>query len=96
MASIVVIAKISVVIGQAQKIKPELKKIIQHTLEEDGCIQYDCHQDVDDPHQFYFYEIWKSKAHLTAHSQSPHIKAFGATTNDMIAGFEMSVMKKLQ
>ncbi len=95
MASLVVIAKIEVAIGYAQKIKPELMKIIQHTLEEEGCIQYDCHQDVDDPHLFYFYEIWESKAHLTAHSESSHIVAFRLNTKEMVAGFEMSVMRKL-
>ena len=41
-------------------VKSELLKILEPTRKEDGCIQYELHQDIENPSIFMFYEIWKT------------------------------------
>jgi quinol monooxygenase YgiN len=63
-------------------------------LAEDGCIAYEATIDTENagPMQakfgadtFVVIEKWESMAALGAHAQSPHMKAYGASTKDMTA-----------
>jgi len=49
-----------------------LKNMLGPTRTEKGCILYDLHEVVDDPHQFVFFEIWESAYALDAHIRTPH------------------------
>ena len=60
------------------EVKEALKELVQATHQEDACILYDLHQDLDDGNRFLFYEIWESQEGLDAHNGQPHIKKFRA------------------
>ncbi|MGQ0481698.1 MAG: putative quinol monooxygenase [Pseudonocardia sp.] len=64
--------------GKRDELRAALESLLEPTRAEDGNVQYDLHQGVDDPDVFVFYEIWSSAEHLGQHMQSPHLqKALG-------------------
>jgi len=95
MPNLVVIAKITAVEGKSAQAKAALLEVVEPTHKEEGCIQYDFHQDLQNPHLFYAYEIWESMAHLKAHGQSAHITAMKAKTKDCIISSELSFLNKI-
>ncbi|MEL6675942.1 MAG: putative quinol monooxygenase [Bacteroidota bacterium] len=70
----------------------ELIKLLAPTRQEAGCINYDLHQDLEDPTHFVFYENWESAEHLLAHSKSAHIEAYRVATKGMITDFKLRRM----
>ena len=64
MSNLIVIARVTAKEGHADEVKAALLELVEPTLKEEGCIQYDCHQDLEDANKFYFYEIWESADHL--------------------------------
>jgi quinol monooxygenase YgiN len=57
-------------------VKAELLKLIEPTLKETGCIQYDLHEDNNQPNTFLFFENWETRDLWQAHLQTEHIAAF--------------------
>lgn len=57
-------------------VKKALLSIVGPTLKEDGCLQYDLHQDIDNPCIFMFYEIWETTEAWRKHDTMPHIETF--------------------
>jgi quinol monooxygenase YgiN len=47
------------------------EKLIPITRAEEGCIQYDLHQDNEEPAHFLFYENWASRELWQIHMNSP-------------------------
>ncbi|MEM6320552.1 MAG: putative quinol monooxygenase [Bacteroidota bacterium] len=95
MSALVVIAKITAHEGKAEAAKAALLGLVAPTQKEAGFIQYDFHQDLNNPHVFYAYEQWESMAHLQAHGQSAHIKAMQANTKNIIVSSELTFLKKI-
>ena len=74
---------------------------VPNVLAEDGCIEYGPAVDADGvgPFQtkfggdtFLVIEKWESLDHLNAHAASPHMKAYGAKTKDLIASRVIHVL----
>ena len=42
------------------------------TRKEPGNLRFDVLRSEDDPNQFFFYEVYRSKADFQAHQQTPH------------------------
>ena len=51
-----IVARIEANVDKVKFVKAELLKLVAPTLEEAGCIQYDLHQDNENPGVFVFYE----------------------------------------
>ena len=68
--------------GQEDAVKEALLSLVEPTRKEPGCLCYNLHQSKPDPTQFMFYEQWASKADLTAHGKTPHMKALGEKLKD--------------
>lgn len=62
--------------GKRDELRAELEKLIEPTLAEAGCVNYDLHQGTEDPDYFTFYENWESAEHLDAHLAAPHLTHF--------------------
>lgn len=93
MPPLVIIAKITAVEGKSEAAKAALLELVAPTRKEEGCIQYDFHQDLNNPHLFYAYEQWETMAHLQAHGKSDHILAMRNKTKDSIISSELSFLK---
>ena len=73
-------------------VKAELLKLIGPTRKEEGCIQYDLHQDNDRPEVFLFYENWASRELWQVHMANAHLAAYMAATEGKVADFTLNEM----
>ena len=69
--------------------------LIEITRAEEGCIQYDLHQDNENPAHFLFYETWQSRELWQAHMNAPHLATYGAATQGAVAQFTLHEMTKI-
>lgn len=63
-------------------VRTELGKLLPVSRKENGCIQYDLHEDLKDAGHFLLYETWESRALWEHHVKAPHIAAFLKATKD--------------
>lgn len=81
---------------KTELLKAELHKLIEPTLKEPGCVQYDLHQDNNVPSRFLFFENWDSREQWQDHMKTSHIAAFMKATEGAIAEsstYEMTRVK---
>ncbi|GAA4897954.1 putative quinol monooxygenase [Actinomycetospora straminea] len=81
-----VIAHMKALPGKEQELRSELEKLVEPTLAEDGCVNYDLHVAVDDPGTFFFYENWTSPGHLEAHLANSHLVEFAGKLDEYLQG----------
>lgn len=67
------------------RVKQALLNLIPPTIAEEGCLNYDLHQDNTNPDRFFFYENWESRDHWLAHNNSAHIAAHRKANAGIIA-----------
>lgn len=93
---LVIVAKIEAKHEHIDQVKAALIGLIAPTLKEAGCIQYDLHQDDEDPAVFLFYEIWESRELWQDHMNSAHINAFRESdAKDAIENITVHEMSKV-
>lgn len=92
MAKLTIVAHIRAKADKTNLVKSELLKLIETTRAEEGCIQYDLHQDNADPSYFMFYENWDNRELWQTHMNAPHIAAFGTATDGAVESFELYEM----
>jgi quinol monooxygenase YgiN len=79
-----------------EDLKKELLTLVPPVLEEDGCLQYDLHQDLDDPTVLFFYENWRDRASWEKHMEQPYIQALGGKADELLtAPVRILKMQKL-
>ena len=83
--NITVIAKIKALEGKEKDVREELKKLLQPTRAEPGCVVYDLYQSNDRKNLFMFYECWTGVQDLDEHLQKPYIKSFMQKAEKMLA-----------
>ncbi|MEM6427630.1 MAG: putative quinol monooxygenase [Deinococcota bacterium] len=84
MPKLTIVANIHAHPDKLELVKAELRKLIPTTLAEDGCLQYDLHQDNDTPTHFMFYENWESRELWQAHMNAPHLAAYAKATEGAV------------
>lgn len=93
---IYVIAKSVAKSDKTEETKVAMKALLAPTREEEGCIQYDLHQDLDKPEVFFFYERWESRDLLERHLKTPHLQKWGQQQQDLLAiPMEVFIMDQL-
>ena len=90
-----IVGKIEANADKVDFVKAELLKLIPITLKEAGCIQYDLHQDNDNPAVFLFYENWESRELWQTHMNNTHLTEYMAVTEGAVASFTLNEMTKL-
>ncbi len=95
MSTLTIVADIRVRPDRVEQAKAELLKLVAPTRAEAGCLQYDLHQDNDDPAHFLFFENWETRELWRAHMESDHIAAFRAATEGAIESVALSEMTKV-
>ena len=79
-----VIAFMRAAVGKREELKAALEALIESAKQEDGCVNYDLHQGVEDPDFFTFYENWVSGEKLDAHLAAPHLVDFAAKMGGLL------------
>lgn len=77
------------------EIKAALIALIEPTRAEAGCVNYDLHQDNNDPLHFLFYENWASYELWQAHRDSSHLNAFRKAMDGAFSAFNVSQMTQI-
>lgn len=83
------------ILAKAEKralVKSELLKLIDTTRAEEGCINYDLHQDNENPNLFIFHENWVSRELLQQHLANSHIAEYIQATEGSIEEFVLHEM----
>ena len=92
MSKLTIVAHIKARSDKTDLVKSELEKLISITRAEPGCIQYDLHQDNDNPAHFLFYENWESRALWQDHMNAQHLKDYMSATEGAIDHFTLNEM----
>jgi quinol monooxygenase YgiN len=71
--AIVVIGQFRLPAEQIAEARPQMRKVMEATRSEDGCIEYNYAEDVLDPGLIRISEVWASRAQLGAHAQAKHM-----------------------
>ena len=71
------------------------KKLVPITRKEQGCINYDLHQDNENPAHFLFYENWESHQLWQAHMNNQHLKDFVTATDGALESLTICEMTPL-
>ena len=95
MAHLTIVASIQAKAEKIDLVKAELQRLIEITRAEEGCIQYDLHQDNEDPAHFLLFENWESRELWQTHMSAPHPAAYMAATDGAVAAFTLNEMTKV-
>ena len=70
---LIVVAEMTARSGKEAELRQKLTGFVAPTRAENGCVQYDLHEEENQPGHFLFFERWTSAQALEAHLASPHI-----------------------
>lgn len=90
-----IVARILAKANKRELVKKELLKLIAPTRAEEGCINYDLHQDNENPNLFIFHENWKSQGLLQKHMASTHIAEYIKATEGAVEEFILHEMTQI-
>lgn len=92
MSKLTIVAHIKAVESKIDLVRAELEKLIDVTRAEEGCIQYDLHQDNESPAHFMFYENWENRELWQKHMNNQHLKDYMAATEGAVENFTVHEM----
>lgn len=87
-----IVATIKVKADHLERVKSELLQLTKASQSDEGCIQYDLHQDNANLDKFIVYEVWGSNEFLQQHVQSPHFQNYIKVTEGMVDEFIITEM----
>lgn len=95
MATLTIVANIIAKDDKIDLVKGELEKLIDITRAEEGCIQYDLHQDNENLAHFLFYENWESRELWQTHMANDHLAAYMVATEGAVESFTLNEMSRI-
>jgi quinol monooxygenase YgiN len=96
MSKLTIVAKILAKADKRELVKKELLKLIDLTKAEEGCINYDLHQDNENENLFLFYENWKNKALWQKHMNNVHLAEYVKATEGAVEDFVLNEMTQIE
>ena len=95
MSQLTIVANITAKPDAIERVRSALDKVIEITRQEEGCLQYDLHQDNENPAHFMFFENWESREHWQEHMNAPHLQEYRTATEGDIQDFSLFEMTKV-
>ena len=92
MSKLTVVAHIHAKPAHVAAVKAELLKLIDTTRVEEGCLQYDLHQDDGDPAHFMYFENWASRDLWQVHMGTQPLADYMAATEGKVDEFRVYEM----
>ena len=92
MPKLTIVANIKAKSDKIDLVKMELEKLINPTRAEEGCLQYDLHQDNDNSAHFVFYENWESRELWQVHMNNQNLKDYMTNTEGAVEEFTLNEM----
>lgn len=59
-----------------EEVKIYLLNMVVNSKKEEACLQYELHQNSEEPNIFVFHEIWKDEKSLEEHNNKSYIQDF--------------------
>lgn len=75
--AIVVVGQFRIPAERMAEARPLMRKVMEATRAEAGCIEYNYAEDVLDPGLIRVSEVWESRAQLGGHLKTPHMADWG-------------------
>ena len=100
-----VVAVITAKPGRRDELLAAFRANVPNVRAEQGCIEYAAHADADGigpfqarfgPDAFAVLESWESVQALSAHIATPHMRAYGQKTKDLIASRVIHVLSAIE
>ena len=82
---IVLVARLKVKENAVEETKKAALGIVADSRAEEGCVNYDIHQTIDDPAVFIWHETWANKAAIDEHFEKSFFKEFFAAVEGFAA-----------
>ncbi len=82
---VTVVARIKAKPGKEAQVREELQKLLAPTHAEEGCINYDLHDSLDNPGQFLFHENWTNREALDRHLATAHVQNLLSHAEQLLA-----------
>lgn len=60
--------------GEADAVRTIVRRFLPQAQREPGVQAFQIHQSAEDPHRFFFYEVFKDEAAFADHQQTAHFK----------------------
>jgi len=95
MTKLTIVANIKANADKIELVKTELLKLIEITRAEEGCINYDLHQDNEDSTHFMFYENWESRELWQTHMANQHLADYMEATDGAVEEFTLNEMTRM-
>ena len=95
MAKLTIVANIIAKADKVELVKAELLKLIDITRAEEGCINYDLHQDNENEIHFMFYENWESRELWQTHMANKHLADYMVATDGAVEQFILNEMSQI-
>lgn len=76
-------------------VKAELIKLVGFSKSDEGCINYNLHQDNENPNLFVVYENWENRSFLEKHVTSKHFVNYVELTKDTVEEFIVHDMTQI-
>ena len=96
MSKLTIVANITSKADKIDLVKAELEKLITPTRTEKGFLQYDLHQDNENPAHFMFYENWESRELWQEHMNNQPLKDFSVATDGAVENLTIYEMKHIE
>lgn len=90
-----IVAQIEATPGREAALDAALRALIPATRAEAGCEAYELHRSLEAPGLFHFHEVWSSKSEWEAHMAAPHLAAFSAQSDDLVAGMRLFQLERI-
>ncbi|WP_144211575.1 putative quinol monooxygenase [Shewanella donghaensis] len=95
MAKLTIVANIITKADKVELVKAELLKLMDITRAEEGCINYDLHQDNENPAHFMFYENWENRELWQTHMGNTHLEQYMMATEGAVEQFILNEMTQI-
>lgn len=82
---IVLVARLKVKDDAVEEAKKAALAIVADSRAEEGNINYDIHQAIDDPTVFVWHETWTDNTALDEHFEKPYFKEFFSKVEELAA-----------
>lgn len=82
---ITVIARFKTRPETADKLIELAENLVRQTRQEEGCLNYDFHRDLEDPMLFFMHENWANEEALNKHFEQPYVLQAFAVAPEILA-----------
>lgn len=69
-----------------------MQTFVQASRAEEGCLSFDCYEDMTHPHYFIVLQTWEDEAALQQHESSEHVAQFKSAIGAMIVSREPTLI----